>query len=195
MNSDLTPKISKAKKVLGNKIIFRDATAEDAEFILELRTDSKKSRYLNSTVNDLVQQKQWLKAYAQVKDQAYFIIESINGELLGTVRIYDPQGKSFCWGSWILTKGAPQYAAIESALMVYSYAVDCLGFSAAHFDVRKENESVWRFHERLGARRVGEAEIDYFYEISLGDILAARIKYKKYLPDNVTFSLGQPNEY
>jgi RimJ/RimL family protein N-acetyltransferase len=185
MNTSLHPKLLKAKKVIGNKLAFRDITIGDASFILGLRTDEYKSRYLNSTVNDLERQKKWLDDYAKSEDQAYFIIESLSGRLMGAVRLYDPRGKSFCWGSWILIQGAPQAAAIESALMVYSYALDHLGFSGSHFDVRKGNERVWRFHERFGARRVGESEIDYFYEINTEEIRVARAKYKKYLPENI----------
>ena len=69
--------------------------------------------------------------------------------------------------------------------MVYTYATDFLGFKQAHFDVRKANESVWRFHERFGARRTGETEIDYFYIINSKAISKARERNRKFLPDNI----------
>ena len=76
-------------------------------------------------------------------------------------------------------------AAIESALMVYAYAIEHLGFQASHFDVRKGNERVWRFHERFGAVRVAASDLDYFYQIAREKILLARTRYKKYLPESV----------
>ena len=85
-----------------------------------------------------------------------------------------------------MKSGAPQSAAIESALMVYSYAIDYLEFSEAHFDVRKSNESVWRFHERFGAKRIEETVFDYLYQIDTAAILVARAKYIKYLPEMVS---------
>lgn len=130
-------------------------------------------------------QQAWLERYAQAEDQAYFIIE-YQHQPIGTVRLYDPQGESFCWGSWILKNGRPSHAAMESALMVYAYAVDHLGFQAAHFDVRKGNERVWQFHERFGARRNGETDLDYLYVLSLDAIEAARVRYAKFLPAGVT---------
>jgi RimJ/RimL family protein N-acetyltransferase len=166
--------------------MFRDANQDDASFILKLRTDSQKSRYLSATDADLEKQKAWLNHYADQTDQAYFIIENLEGVPLGTVRLYDAQGNSFCWGSWVLKDGAPQAAAIESALMVYAYAVDYLKFEAAHFDVRKGNESVWRFHERFGAKKVGSTELDYLYTIDLNTISQARKKYSKFLPENIS---------
>jgi len=74
---------------------------------------------------------------------------------------------------------------MESALMVYAYAVDHLGFQAAHFDVRKANERVWQFHERFGAIRVDENDTDYFYKINLDAIAASRLHYKQFLEESV----------
>lgn len=186
MNTPGNWKILKAHWVRGRTLVFRNAEITDADFILSLRSNSKKSRYLSQTSTEFSHQVAWLEAYAEKADQAYFIIETKESEPLGAVRLYDAQADSFCWGSWILKDGAPQSAAIESALMVYSYAIDHLGFCAAHFDVRKGNENVWRFHERFGAERVGEAAIDYLYQIDPEKILAARLKYKKFLPEIVT---------
>lgn len=180
------PCLHKVKRLIGRTLVLRNATTDDAAFILSLRTDSRKSQYLSSTVPELERQIAWLDGYASKTDQVYFIIESQAGEKLGTVRLYDPQGDSFCWGSWIVTDGAPQSAAIESALMVYAFAIDHLGFKQSHFDVRKKNEGVWRFHERFGAQRVGETELDYLYQIDEKAIRAAQSRYKKFLPEPIT---------
>lgn len=133
----------------GRTLSFRDATADDAAFMLALRTHADKARYLSAVSGELAEQQAWLERYAQADDQTYFVIE-LQGQPMGTVRLYDAQGDSFCWGSWVLKDGCPSHVAMESALMVYAYAIDHLGFKAAHFDVRKGNERVWRFHERFG---------------------------------------------
>lgn len=185
MNQASNPQIQKARRVCGKSLVFRNAGKADAEFILSLRTNSEKARYLSQTSSDLQLQTAWLEEYRHKNDQAYFIIENREHQSLGTVRLYDAQDQSFCWGSWILKDGSPQFAAIESALMVYAYAIDHLGFHAAHFDVRKGNENVWRFHERFGATRVAELEYDYLYSISFDEISSACLRYKKYLPSPV----------
>jgi RimJ/RimL family protein N-acetyltransferase len=177
--------ITKAKQVIGKTLTFRDALREDAQFIFGLRNDPIKSRYLSATSPQLQDQYAWLEAYEKKTDQAYFIIEYDNNPI-GTVRLYDQQGNSFCWGSWILIDSRPTHAAMESALMVYSYAITDLGFSAAHFDVRKENDKVWKFHERFGAVKIREENDDYFFSLSLDAIKASLSKYAKFLPDPVT---------
>lgn len=64
--------------------------------------------------------------------------------------------------------------------MVYALGT-YLGFKACHFDVRKANEKVWKFHESVGAERMSEDAISYHYEIRtpaiqrLADAIDARI--------------------
>jgi RimJ/RimL family protein N-acetyltransferase len=180
-----TPHIQKAQRIKGKTLVFRNAEIEDASFILSLRTDVHKARFLSPTDINIEKQRQWLENYAKKSDQAYFIIENLTGESIGTIRLYDARADSFCWGSWILKNNTPSSAAIESALMTYQYALDTLGFSDSHFDVRHGNENVWRFHERFGAIRITSTSEDFLYKIDNANINNSLKKYKKYLPNNL----------
>jgi RimJ/RimL family protein N-acetyltransferase len=180
----MEPTFVKPAKVLGKNIVLRDARPSDAEFIVALRTDPAKGQYLSRTSPDVAAQEAWLQAYATDDNQVYFIIEDQAGTRHGTVRLYDRQGESFSWGSWILADGRPSGFAVESAMMVYAFALE-LGFTASHFTVRAGNESVWKFHERFGATRTSESGEDYFYSISLDAIRASMEKYRKYLPEGI----------
>jgi RimJ/RimL family protein N-acetyltransferase len=75
---------------------------------------------------------------------------------------------------------------MESALMVYAYAFDHLGFAGAHFNVRKGNERVWQFHERFGAQRVAETELDYLYKLDGEAIASSRQRLRKFLDGAVS---------
>jgi len=81
---------------------------------------------------------------------------------------------------------APAFSAIESALMVYSYAFDHLKFSRSHFDVRKLNKSVWQFHERFGAIRASEDTDNYYFTLSAEAWQTSKEKYRRYLPSEIT---------
>jgi len=168
----------KRKEVRGKNLVFTDATEDDAAFIVELRL--ARGQFLSPTSPEVADQVAWLKRYAEKTDEAYFIIRSLDGEPLGTVRLYDPQGDSFCWGSWILKEGAPPGAATESALMVYQVGLGA-GFNRSHFEVDRNNDRVWAFHERFGAKRVGESEREFFYEIDRPAIEAALKRYARRL--------------
>lgn len=179
------PVIRPAAVLRGKTLRFRDASGKDAEFILGLRTDVNKSRHLSQVSGQLEEQRDWLRRYAGNTGQAYFIIEDAQANPLGTVRLYDAQGESFCWGSWILVDAAPAHAAVESALMVYAYAIDTLGFSAAHFQVNLGNTRVRAFHERFGAVCVAEDALECHYRLSPDAIAASRKRYARYLPSSL----------
>ncbi|MFU0867956.1 GNAT family N-acetyltransferase [Kluyvera ascorbata] len=185
MNDDfLDIAITKAECITGKNIRLRNAKPSDADFIVKIRTDEKKSRFISATSSDTSKQKNWLENYSTSEGQAYFIITTLDNQPLGTVRMYDQQGDSFCWGSWVISEDAPSYCAIESSLLVYLYAIE-LGFKRAHFDVRKGNLSVIKFHERFGAELTGETDEDFLYTISKEKIILMLDKYKKHLPDKV----------
>lgn len=188
MSTQKPANLRKAASVMGKTLNFRNVQIHDAGFILSLRIDTEKSKYLSSVSGDLDEQRAWLERYSKDDSQAYFIIE-YQGEAIGTIRLYDPQGSSFCWVSWILINSRPNHAAMESALMVYASALDHLGFTSAHFDVRKGNERIWQFHERFGAVRVGESEEDYFYRLDHTAIDKSRQRYRRFLEDSVKVEL------
>lgn len=165
----------------GKYINLRDVEEEDARFILNLRTNAKKTRFLHPTNNDLQQQIDYLNRYKTKRDEWYFIIMDKKNIPIGTVRIYDVHEDDFCWGSWLIVDGMPPQTALESALMVYDYAFDVLGFNKVHFDVRKGNIQVQRFHEMFGAIRTGTTELDILYKYDKSIYQQKKQKFKKML--------------
>lgn len=156
----------------------------DAEFIVGLRIDEKYNKHLSAVTGDVDAQVNWIRRYKEDeanKQQFYFIIERLDGVRCGTVRVYDFAGDSFCWGSWILNEEKTRYAAIESAFLVYKFAFEELGFQKCHFDVRKGNERVISFHEKMGATRTGETELDYLFQITKEAVSESRAKLQSKL--------------
>lgn len=173
----------KSKKLIkGKNIRLRDIELDDASFILQLRLDEDKNRYLHKTSPILANQINYINSYKQKDNEYYFIIESLNTEKLGTVRIYDVTEDSFCWGSWLVINDAPRTAALESALLIYEFAFYNLGFVKTHFDVRKNNERVIAFHTRMGSKIVSEDELNYYFNFTKEDYEIIRLKYEKFLP-------------
>lgn len=153
----------------GKTIRLDLAVPDDAQFIHSLRVDPTYNTHLSQVTGGVASQAEWLIKYKLREAEGqeyYFVIRRIdNNEPVGTVRLYDfhPERASFSWGSWILNKDKTPKAAIESAMLVYAVGFDELGFKSCHFEVRKENGGVIKFHERLGAQKVSEdADNDYF---------------------------------
>lgn len=168
--------------VIGKTIYFREVNTDDAEFILKLRTDPDKNKHLSITANDVGRQREFISNYLTSHSDFYFIICDFEHKPKGTIRIYDIKDDSFCWGSWILSKDAPNKAAIESALLIYDFAFFSLHYKKSHFDVRKENCRVVDFHKRFGALVVGEDDLNYYFEYKRDAYLSAREKYIRYIP-------------
>lgn len=165
----------------GKNIQFRTVSEEDAAFILELR--SAKGKHLSKTDTSVAQQKEWISNYKKrelAKQEYYFVIESRNQEKLGLLRVYDLREHSFCWGSWIIKDGAPKTTAIESVLLVYQFGFEELGFRNCHFDVRKENAKVIKFHELFKATRTGETESDFLFSLSYQNYLSSKKRFIKF---------------
>lgn len=182
------PVIHSASRLVGNKLVLREVETGDAAYILSLRLDPKKGAHLSPVDADVSKQVAWIERYRQGTGQAYFIIclkdeKGGAGEAIGTVRLYNAIDDSFSWGSWIIADGSAPDVAMESALIVYQYALDHLGFRNSHFEVNKANRTVWNFHERLfGARRVGEDDVEYRFTQDHDAIRAAMRRYGRFLP-------------
>lgn len=164
-------------------VTLRLATPSDAEFILKLRLNKTKNKYLSSVENDLEGQRKWLIKYKereQKDEEFYYIIQGDNHQDLGAVRIYDIQNDSFCWGSWILSDKAPSYAAIESALLIYEIGFYQLGFKKSHFDVRKKNTKVFNFHKKFGAVVTHEDDDNFYLEIDKASYEKTKMRYHKF---------------
>ena len=185
------PRLRKARRIVGRHLALRDADVRDAAFIHGLRTDPARARHLSLVSPDPQAQVDWLQRYLQDDAQAYFIVlDALGGEPLGTVRLYGARGRAFSWGSWLLKAGLPAHCGIESALVVYHYA-RWLGFDSAYFEVRRENASVWRFHENFGARRVAVRDDHFQYELEAQALDAALQRYRRYLPHGIV--IDDPN--
>ena len=171
-------------RISGKNINIRTVEIEDAPFILEMRQDKTKTKYLSKVRGTVESQKEWILNYKQreeKKQEFYFVIESKNNQKLGLIRMYDFKDNSFCWGSWLIKDNAPKTTAIESALQIYEFGFYDLGFGMSHFDVRIGNDKVIAFHKRFGAKIIDENELDYFFNFEKKDYEITKEKYKRYL--------------
>lgn len=162
-------------------ISLRLVEPSDANFILKLRLDKRYNSFISAVKNDVESQRSWIINYKKdeaEKRQFYFIIERNDGTPCGTVRVYDLKSDSFCWGSWILNEDKTRYAAIESALLVYQFGFDKLGFKKSHFEVMKENVKVIEFHKKFGAKISSEDENNTYFQITKEDVARTLEKFK-----------------
>ncbi|TQR33747.1 N-acetyltransferase [Campylobacter sp. MIT 99-7217] len=183
-NPQLQNILNQSFPISSKSINMRLVQVSDASFILELRSNVNKNKFLSPTTQTLKAQEEWIYTYKQREKENkefYFVIESKSGEKLGVVRTYDFRDNSFCWGSWIIKDEAPADTAIQSVLQIYIFAFEILGFEQSHFDVRKQNSKVIAFHKRFGAKIIREDEDNFYFIFLKKDFEITKTKYKKYL--------------
>jgi RimJ/RimL family protein N-acetyltransferase len=171
-------------KLQGAQTILKLATEADSEFLLSLRIDPARNQNISTTSTALPDQVNWMRAYERRRAagaEAYFLIVNA-GIAVGSLRLYDykPERDSFCWGSWIIRMGTAPEVAYQSTLLVYDLGFGPLRFARAHFDVRQANPSVWKFHEKMGARLIREDVLDRYYEYSVEDYRLTRARLAKF---------------
>ncbi|MGH9610551.1 MAG: GNAT family N-acetyltransferase [Bryobacteraceae bacterium] len=117
--------------ISGNFFRLRPVSLEDAAFIVEVRTDPLRNRFINPTSLEVEKQEQWLKRYFEAPDDYYFIIENeATGEREGTVGIYrlDVEAKRAEWGRWVVRRGSK--SAIPSLLLSFKLAFEQIGLDS-----------------------------------------------------------------
>ena len=155
----------------GNYVTLRNVKSDDAEFILSLRCNEKKSKFLHKTENDVIKQQNYITNCLNVADQYYFISENKDGKRIGTIRIYDITDTTFTGGSWLMVDGSSPQEVIETEYLMKKYGFCVLNKPKCVFDVRKENKKVIRYHKMMGAKVVGETELDYLFECTKEDYM------------------------
>lgn len=176
-----------APKLKSKTIYLRLVKEDDAQFICEIRNNELLNSFISSSTNDETLQKKWIRTYKTRENygsEYYFIICRNSDDLpIGTVRLYDfkETPNSFCWGSWILNENKTNTAALESALLVYQFGFDILGFKQSHYDVRKDNKKVHTFHTKMGAMKINEDKDNIYYIFTKQAHKKNQAKYVKFL--------------
>ena len=134
---------------------LRPIADHDAEFVVDLRTSSDRSRYLNKMSSSVATQIKWLEEYYQRENDYYFVIErATDGMREGLIALYDvslPLGEAE-WGRWITSPSS--LGAIESVVMVMDFAFNNLSLKRVYSYTVADNAPVNSFHESCGFRRV-----------------------------------------
>jgi hypothetical protein len=138
---------------------------DDAEFIVQLRSDTALNKHLSHVDGSVSAQRKWIEQYKAREAQGEEFYFKVRHQLrdLGVVRMYDFQGDSFGWGSWIILPDRPAGLVTYSAFMIYEMGFDVLGFQQSHFEVRLQNTKVIDFHDRSGAIRTTQDTLNQYF--------------------------------
>ena len=170
--------LNELSRVEGDTLNLRLISAEDADFLFNLRTSPLYGKYLSKIHGGVDGQRRWIKEYKKREEalqELYYIIERKDGVACGTVRLYEIGVEQFFWGSWILSSDKPRKAALESSILSLGVGFDILGIDLAKIDVRIDNERARAIYERLGMLEVSRDQEDIHLEYSRGRYYQSKI--------------------
>jgi RimJ/RimL family protein N-acetyltransferase len=144
--------------VTGHAFRLRPVRLDDAQFIVDLRTDPERRAFIHPTSPDVKVQQNWLEKYFEREGDYYFIIERLSNGMPqreGTIGVYDVDraGSSAEWGRWVVHPRS--MAGLESAFLIYRACFEPpLSLSEVFARTAVANRTVIDFHDGSGLERV-----------------------------------------
>lgn len=164
-------------------IKLRFVEESDSNFIIKLRTDSSKSRFISKTNSDVQHQKLWIKEYKKRElsgDEYYFIAIDEKDVEFATYRLYNKTENSIEIGSFI---SKPEYDnpinVIKVDIILKSFVFANLDYKELTFEVRKENRSVVNYHKKFNPTLVKEDELNFYFVLERESFLKNKTKFEK----------------
>ena len=164
----------KDRIIRGKYIDLFPCTLEHSEEIVKLRNQEKSLYYLNQKqLSTLEGQNKWCDSYAQRDDDIYWCIYNKNGDMVGTVRLYniEADGSQCEEGSFIIDEAYAMSGpyALEAKLLVFNFAFDVLQARKIINDNLAVNKNMNSISRRMGFILIKEYERDrihfYLYEL------------------------------
>lgn len=149
-------------------IHLRLVNENDADFIIQLRTDPRLERFIHATDKDVEKQKEWIRQY-KLREKAgeeYYFIYYYKGEPIGVNRIYNIKDNYATGGSWVCRPGLPIEIPILVLIIMREIIFEVLGLHYDKYDIRKENFKVLRINNLFDPRETDETELDYYFELA-----------------------------
>ena len=130
----------------------------DAAFILQLRTDPEKGRFLHQDNISVEEETKWIAEHKELEKEGleYIFIYSKNGVPFGMNRIYymDEDDNIYTYGSWVCTPNTATEDVVASALIPRYIAFDLLDKSLEYGRIgcHVDNKKVMKFNKMIGMR-------------------------------------------
>lgn len=138
-------------------IAFRYVNEDDAEFILKIRTDPKKSRFITKTDSDVEKQRNWIRTYkAREKEGVeYYFLITCDQVPTGVIRIYDIHDGQFEIGSIVMVDNAPIQCVLATTIMAKEIAFEILELEVEKSEAYAENKQVVKLQKSWNKTFVG----------------------------------------
>lgn len=106
-------------EIEGKYINLRCVTVEDADFIVDIRNDKNKNKFVHAVSKDVEKQREWIKEQIERSGDYYFIFSNKAGAAKGLCSIYDinMENQTAEFGRWISWGNALEN--VESVILAF----------------------------------------------------------------------------
>ena len=146
------------KEIEGRYINLRAVCKEDAQFILNLRLDELKNKFIHKTPKDIELQEQCIERQRQTENDYYFLLINKNLERRGTISLYNITDSNGELGRWI--SYGSSYENLESVILLHDFAFQQIGLDKVYTRTKIENKRVVGFWQRFGSDLCREVLIE-----------------------------------
>jgi len=150
------------KTIQGKCLNFIPLKKDMLDKVVALRNQERSLYFFNQSYKLTLQdQEKWFEAYLERDDDIYWGIVDKNGDMVGTVRLYDITTYSCDHGSFVIDEnkstGAPY--ALEAMLLSLRFAFDNLKVSKVICDDRVDNKMMNSITKKVGFKYVKDIDI------------------------------------
>ena len=129
---------------------------EDAEFIVDLRTNAHNARYIHDTDVSVEAQRDWIRRYRvreEVGEEYYLLFEK-EGVPQGVYRIYKRHEDWCVTGSWVFSPDAQRNAALKAMIITHEIVFEELGHQYVHDvdGINEDNRGVINAMKSIGGK-------------------------------------------
>jgi RimJ/RimL family protein N-acetyltransferase len=153
--------MKQAQKIIGRRMMLLAAKPEHAAFILQLRQQERKSRYLSGQVPSVAEQIAWMQKREKLPDDAYFVIFEVDkpDTPLGTIRLHDAihEKNSIRVSSWVMVDGVAPKKTLEALALAIEYITQTQ-YTHCHFEVHQHSRSALDLYTKLGTQITGATQ-------------------------------------
>lgn len=162
--------------IIGEYVKIRSIEVSDARIALDMRLDSKKSRFFSKVPDDLEREIEWIKSIRSKPDDYFFMVTDINDQPIGNVGIYEIQGESAHIGRILNFGNAIQ--SFEMYMLTIRFAFDTLRLKNLWGDTDIENTTAIRYTKMFGF----EYDPPYFDSETNRTVLICRLDEPHFKP-------------
>ncbi len=173
MEEKMEKEKNKAVFLEGKKVNLRPVKEEDAEKFIQWVNDQEVTQYLIMFMPiTLMQEKEWVKNVSCKDNELFLVIETKDGEAIGTTGFHQINWKDRNASHGIMIGNKKYWGGgfgTEAGMLLFNYAFQELGLNKINSNLIGYNERSLRYHLGCGFKIVGRMRKQVFRKGSFHD--------------------------